>query len=54
MKRIIKSSDEDYFSEENTIDSDDFNSGDFREEVLDTEGISGWEAAFMQGYDEAG
>ncbi len=53
MKRIIKSSDDDNFSE-NTIDSDDFNSGDFREEALDDEGISGWESAFMQGYDEAG
>jgi len=48
MKRITKSNDEDYFEEE-TIYSDDF-----REELLESGSIDGWEAAFMQGYDEAG
>ena len=48
MKRITKSKDEDYFEEE-TIYADDF-----REELLDCGGIDSWEAAFMQGYDEAG
>ncbi len=48
MKRIVKSNEEDY-QEEDTIYA-----GDFREEMLDSEGISAWEAAFMQGYDEAG
>lgn len=48
MKRITKFSDEES-TEEETIYSDDF-----REEMLDAEGISAWEAAFMEGYDEAG
>ena len=46
MKRIRKSSQD--------LDDDTIYAEDFREEALDAEGISGWEAAFMQGYDEAG
>jgi hypothetical protein len=47
MKRIVKLSKG--FLEEETIYAEDF-----REELLEDEEISSWEAAFMQGYDEAG
>jgi hypothetical protein len=48
MKRITKSSKDKYF-EEDTIYTEDF-----REDLVDSGEISAWEAAFMQGYDEAG
>ena len=47
MKKVIRSAWE-------KEDDEDFYSSDFREDLVDDGEMDGWEAAFMQGYEEAG